>query len=108
MAKITENLENPECGGMGESVPLQTPAMGPVHIAEDRLPNTHRMLRAFQGSEPMMTQADATHLVCQLGGQFQNEAKRRSPQERTPLLQDVRVLMGRAQPDLGEEKEGSS
>lgn len=55
-----------------------------------------------------MAQVDATHLVCQSGEQFQNEAKGRSPQERTPLLQGVRVLMGRAQRGLGEEKGGSS
>lgn len=46
-------------------------------------------------------------LVCQSGEQFQNEGQGRSPQERTPLFQGVRGLMGRAQTGQREEKRDS-
>lgn len=35
------------CGSTGESIPIQTPETGPVHVAEDRWASTCRMLRDF-------------------------------------------------------------
>lgn len=46
-----ENLEIPlpqelvDCRRTGESIPIQTPETGPVHVPEDRCPYTYRMLR---------------------------------------------------------------
>lgn len=41
-----------DCRRTGESIPIQTPETGPVHVPEDRRPDTYSMLRDCLWPEP--------------------------------------------------------